>query len=325
VGDAPVFVVGAPRSGTTLMRLVLNRHPRIAIPDETAFFPLAYEPLRLDPRRWPAIVGSYLDRCESRFRPTLDLGPVRATLGALASPDPALLLSLPLAAWAAAQGKPRWGEKTPWHILYADAIADLAPDAVIVALQRDPRAAVASMQAFRGIAARDVALLSRQWLDIWTKGRRVLEASIPADRRLVVHYETLVAEPERAVREVCGFLGECFDEAMLRFHETTADAAGPAAAPRLHGPIGSRPSDWRARLSPGEAAVVEAVCGATMEEFGYARQSRALRPDERLLLSTKMAYVDHKQRQHRQQRYHHVLYKPFGSLRRRRSLTLPGR
>src|SRR5262249_36859718 len=154
----------------------------------------------------------------------------------------------------------------------------LAPDAVIVALQRDPRATVASMQAFRGIAARDVALLSRQWLDIWTKGRRVLEASIPADRRLVVRYESLVANPERVVRAVCDFLGERFDEGMLRFHETTADAAGPTAAPRLHGPIGSRPSDWRARLSSGEAAIVEAVCGTTMEEFGYLREARALRP-----------------------------------------------
>src|SRR5262249_34248218 len=152
-----------------------------------------YEPLQRSPGRWPEIVEVFVERCAARFRPPVDLRPVRRRLLELDRPDPALLLSLPLATWAAAQGKPRWGEKTPWHILYADAVDLLAPGAKFVAMQRDPRAAVASMRAFHGIEVTDVALLGRQWQDIWTLGLQVLERSIPAKRRLLVRYEELVA------------------------------------------------------------------------------------------------------------------------------------
>ncbi len=177
--DSPIFIVGAPRSGTTMMRLILNAHPHIAIPPETSYFPdiywrsVASNATARNAASWPQAVDSFMRLCEARFRPTLDLREVGDTLR-LGAPDFGLLLTLPLDRWAAAQGKSRWGEKTPLHIFYADVIMRLFPAAKIVAMQRDPRAVVASLNRFVA-AGDDTVLNARLWRDVWTQGQAILE------------------------------------------------------------------------------------------------------------------------------------------------------
>ena len=294
--ESPIFIVGAPRSGTTLLRLQLNAHPRIAIPAETNFFRAVYQ--RHDRRGtpdWSAAVQTYLKICRTRFQPAIPLDELAHRLHGLRSrPDYGLLLSLPIEQWAAAQGKPRWGEKTPYHIFYADIILRLFPGARIIALQRDPRAVVASMGTFE-MSGHDAVLNARLWRDVWTHGRRILSCSVPPEQRLTVRYEELVGDPEGVLRTTCEFLGEAFDPAMLAFHRSTDHFVPSVRSEKLRQPVRNDPDRWRTTLGADEVALVEAVCGAVMEPMGYRREGPAPRPRQRAELAAKLGYVALKQ------------------------------
>jgi hypothetical protein len=318
--NSPIFVVGAPRSGTTMMRLILNAHPNIAIPPETSYFPDIYwrhaapNGTARNAALWPQVVDAFTRLCEARFRPTIDLQEVGDSLRACA-PDFGLLLALPHARWAAAQGKGRWGEKTPLHIFYADIIMHLFPAAKIVAMQRDPRAVVASLNRFVA-AGNDTVLNARLWRDVWTRGRAILGSSVPAAQRLTVCYEDLVGSPEQVTRKVCAFLGEDFDPAMLSFGETASGYIDVVRSAKIQQPIHADPAEWRHQLSDRQVALVERVCGSPMTELGYTHEGRGLRTSELAEVAVKLAYVDYKQWRRREDRYCGVTYRPLGRIRR---------
>jgi len=314
-GDSPLFVVGAPRSGTTMMRLILNSHPNIAIPSETNYFPDVYWPYASQsPADWPRAVDSFVRICKERFRPMIDLAETASTLGG-APPDFGLLLALPLGTWAAAQGKRRWGEKTPLHMFYADVIMRLFPDAKIIAMQRDPRAVVASMNRFSA-AGNDTVLNARLWHDVWTRGRDILYDSVPAAQRLTVRYEDLVQGPEQVMGAVCEFLQEEFDASMLTFGDTASGYIEVVRSAKIQQPIGGDPMAWRNELSDHQLALIECVCETPMAALGYRPSGRPPHRSERLEVAVKLAYVRYKQWQRRADRYCSVTYPPFGRIRR---------
>ncbi len=309
-----MFVVGAPRSGTTLMRLLINAHPNIAISNETHFFPRVYERFASDAATgWSMAVEFFMQRC-SIERPA-DYTVSREMLENLLEPDYARLLSLPLQQWAISQGKSRWGEKTPGHVFFTDLLMRFFPDANFVVMQRDPRAVVASMNRFDLIASNDAVFNARLWYDTWTRGKKILCDSVPTPQRMTVRFEELILEPDAVVRRICDFLGEEFSPAMLRFYETAREVAGAKRQPNLMQPIGGDPFAWREQLSKREVSIVEAVCGSVMSELRYEKEGQPLGLTQRVQVRVKIAYIDAKQFQHRGERYHPVLYPPFGRLK----------
>ncbi|WP_022834684.1 sulfotransferase family protein [Salisaeta longa] len=277
---APVFIVGANRSGTTLLRLILNAHSALAIPDEISYF---YSFRGRTPfHRWrtPGMDRAAYDRFVADFFaanrsvvPELDLDALRRAVVAdpidLRRPYEALLT-----AWAAHHDKPRWGEKTPGNLFWSDVLIDMFPDARFVHMVRDPRACVASMQRVDFFPSNVVfnALNHRKSL---TAGRALLEAHVPTEQRCLVRYEDLVHDPEAVVRAVCTFIDLPFEPAMLAYHERAARYMTPAAARSFNAtatrPIApQRAEAWRDRLSPRDIALVEAISGAVMRPLGYA-------------------------------------------------------
>lgn len=313
-GGSPIFIVGAPRSGTTMMRLILNAHPNIAIPAETSYFPDIYWPCAArGAMAWPEALRSFISTCESRFRPAIDLKDVGSQISS-GECDFGALLSLPLTAWANTQGKRRWGEKTPLHIFYADIIVRLFPNARIIAMQRDPRAVVASMNRFAA-AGHDTALNSRLWSDVWTKGREILHNSVAEDQRLTVCYEDMVQDPEQVIGEVCLFLGEDFSPSMLSFGESASDYLSTLHSTMISQPIRENTTKWRRELDDRQLAEVERICNSPMEALGYPREGRSLHAREMANVAVKLAYVRYKQWRRRADRYRSVTYRPFGRLR----------
>jgi hypothetical protein len=312
--DSPIFVVGAPRSGTTLLRLVLNSHPRIAIPNETEYFPAIYEPYSRRPAGWRQAIELFVKRCEHRFLPQVDLTETREELLALPAPDWARLLALPLAAWGALERKPRWGEKTPFHIFHADAIMRLFPDARVVVMLRDPRATVASMNRFGAIGS-GTSLNACLWRDSYSTGLGAVERAVPHGQRLIVRYEALIGAPERVIEEVCNFVGEAFDRSLLDFHQTTATYSRLPDTPKTAQPIHGAPDAWRDELSESDVAIVETICRSQIKKLGYERNGRRVRPRERAVIAANIGYFTLKQWQNRRERYHPVLYEPLTRLR----------
>ena len=228
------FIVGVPRSGTTLLRLQLDAHPELALPAETGFGEVA--------RRFE---GSAVTRDELldalTSMPTwADLAMSRDELAGLLAEVEDWDLSSGLRAfyrgYAAARGKTRYGDKTPMHatdidVLRACFLRRASSTSSVTGVTWPRRSA-----AFRSRRATEE--LSRS--PLCGETRSGARAVPPQTFRSYteVRYEALVTEPERVLRELCDFLElEFAPEMLLR------SRACPRAACRdefRHGRTGRR-------------------------------------------------------------------------------------
>ena len=147
----PIFIVGTPRSGTTLLRLLLINHPDIAIPDETNIMDWLYKK--------PGKRRLLLPRASDAGNLTTAFG-----MNLAAEYDSLKRHKRPRSrrdkvAWfferyAHQRGKQYWGDKTPGHAPYASELKDLFPESTFVFMLRDPRAVVASLLRYKGSSLR---------------------------------------------------------------------------------------------------------------------------------------------------------------------------
>lgn len=229
--SSPIFVVGAARSGTTLLQSSLGAHPRIAAPPELYFI-----------ARIASLADYYGDltedlRLEQALRATLDL-PVLESIEldekdlldtARASPRTyGALMAVVMTAIASSWGKPRWSDKSPWQ--RPPAIWGLFPDAQVVHVIRDPRDVIASSVEAPWILESPLEL-ARTWKRFNMEATTAGGQAGPS-RYHRVRYEDVVRDPEIVLRGICAFLGEDFDDAMLDPSRrgtsgTVADAAAP--------------------------------------------------------------------------------------------------
>jgi hypothetical protein len=260
-----VFIVGAPRSGTTLLRVLLNRHPAFGLCDETYFGYYVYGRRRVfgdlsDPQLRALAIRKYLETHRMQ-RLGLDLGQLASQLQSAGTSYRAFLATI-LHAYAESMSKPRGGEKTPHHAWLAPTLMDWFPSAKVIHLVRDPRDVAASL---RHVAwgPRDSVRAARLWTEL------VLAAEACAGRPnfRTVRYADLVADTERTLAELCAFLGEEFVPAMLH-----PDANAKVDLPwfeRAHGPlVADRQGLWRRELSPQDASLIEWIAGPLLTRFG---------------------------------------------------------
>lgn len=271
----PVIVCGCPRSGTTLLQLMLHAHPRIAVPPETRFVLEAYRNRRAfgdlrDPGRRRTLAGWIVDRPETRFADLgLDGEAVRAEIvagpGTLGS-----ALAAVFRAYARRFGKPRWGDKRPAYVTNIPILARLFPDAQFVHIVRDGRDCVASLKkmpwhrggVYQGVAA---------WARAVEHGRWAARTLGPGGYH-ELRYEALVADPEKELRTLCGFLREDFDPAMCD-PAAQASVAVPGYKTwhaRTRCAVGAdRVGRWADALEPWELGLCEAVLGDRLRARGY--------------------------------------------------------
>jgi hypothetical protein len=272
--DRPIIVLGCPRSGTTLVQVMLHSHPRIAIPPETRFLLAAYE-RRLafgDLRLWRnrrALARFIVRRRGKRFR---DLGlDRRRTIGRILHGPPTLgsALGIVFRAYAQRFGRERWGDKRPFYHQRIEVILRLFPDAQLVYLVRDPRDCVASLKRmpwWRRDSYHAIAAWAESIDHLEEATRRWPGAVVP------VQYERLVAETEQELKILCARLGEDYDPAMAE-----PEAVAPIAVPaRKHwhsytrvGPTTARVGGGLAELEPWELALCDTVLAGRMQRHGY--------------------------------------------------------
>lgn len=299
--ETPFFIVGSGRSGTTLVRSLLNAHPALAVTPETHYLKRAFregaasQPAPDDfPAFWRELTAW------SRFRDTeLDADAVLARIEAGGDRSFRAVFAAMLAEYAAARGKRRAGEKTPGHYRYLPTIFTWFPGARVLVLRRDPRDVVASHLGSPWVTGelrpgRLAAPLIRRLrlfhiaerAALWREANGPFLGGADGDPRMhVVRYEQLVRDPEGEVARICAFLGEASDPAMLasRAQGRATPPAGAADpgwrdwAKRHHARAGAPVSDgsvgrWRETLSASEATLVEAICAAEMARHGYAAE-----------------------------------------------------
>lgn len=211
------FVVGTPRSGSTLLSSILSRHSTVAVPPETSFF------LRTFDRRflfylfnWYSInfraaMVDYLFT-NSRF---LDLGLSKSAVLEEFGKYPVgykFLFRSFLQVFAVTQGKNRVIEKTPTHLEYVDIIMKWYPDSKIVHILRDGRDVSLSLMQVPW-THKSLERHAAYWAWCARKSRK-LEHKYP-ENFYTIKFEELIAAPEQAIRKVCAFLGVDFEMSML--------------------------------------------------------------------------------------------------------------
>jgi Sulfotransferase family len=191
----PIFIVGCPRSGTTLMRRIIASHSRISCGPETLFL---REIATTEGMNWMRLARFGLTQDEWRAH-------VRE------------LFVWVHEQYAARQGKPRWADKSPAYALIVEYINSLFPDCQVIHVIRDPRDVLDSWVRRWGY------LSGRTAVGAWpshVKSAREFGARHGPDRYYEVRYEELVNDPEKVVKALMEWLGEPWEDQVLNLERS---------------------------------------------------------------------------------------------------------
>jgi hypothetical protein len=276
VGNAPqrepaVIVLGVSRSGTTLLKEMLDRHSELAIPSESYFIPQLWD--RHGPRPDREAILADLGRLARVREWGVSPQDVRRLLPA--EPSFADVMGAVYRVYAESRGKERFGDKTPAYMQHLDLLERVFPGAQYVHIVRDGRDAALSFVAMRRRPRFNLARPRRlgdfacQW-DHEVRAARRFGSVLGGARYLELRYENLVAEPELHLRGVCRFLGLRFEPEMLEYHQRL-DATTLQDHPRLAQAPTTGLRDWREQMAPDDVELFEAVAGPLLAEIGYVR------------------------------------------------------
>ncbi|MGH2752260.1 MAG: sulfotransferase family protein [Actinomycetota bacterium] len=261
------FIIGSARSGTTLLRMMLNAHPEVAVPPESRFVTDLY-------RTDEVVTEEFLERLAAHTRwPSWEtpIADVRARIGGRARIPHTEAVEAAYETFARARGKSRFGDKTPRYIEELPLLARLWPRAKFVHLVRDGREVALSFGDVP-FGPKTVARAARLWSDRVVQG---IERGRPLgpDRYLEMHYEDLLDNPRQEMEALCRFLELDFDPAMLDYaHSSRVEALDRA---KLYNPYVTRAitrtRSWREEMPAAQIEVFEAVAGDTLATMGYER------------------------------------------------------
>ena len=285
-----VFIVGCPRSGTTLLRHIVSAHPQIVIAPEAHWIPLWFERQGgLTPGGvvTPELIPELL--AHSKFA-LFRLG--REELMRLAGngqPIPyASFVTGIFDLYGKARGKKLVGNKTPDSVRRMDTLHTLWPQARFVHLIRDGRDVALSLMNWPNVRNKkpgtfptwkdDPVSTAALWWELNVRrGREAGELLGPQLYR-EMRYESLVAHPDQECAALCSFLGLAYDEAMLHYHEAFSEAGAGLGAKHDWQPITLGLRNWRAQMAADEVEQFEATAGALLDELGYPRAFPHPRP-----------------------------------------------
>ncbi len=276
-----VFVVGAARSGTTLLQRMLDAHPQLAVVNETYWLPRKFRErtgLTREGLVTPALLPQLLASPKfSRMGVTEE-----DLVGLLSDGEPVRyerFVPRIFDLYARRQGKPFAGDKTPGYVRRIGQIHELWPRARFVHIVRDPRDICLSMLEWRsgertagqfGTWDMDPVISTALYWSYSVAIGREAGVSLGPTLYREVRYEDHVSSPERELEQICEFLDLPYAEEMTRFHEgkTRRKAGRSSKAQWLPPTAGLR--DWRTQLPTGDVERIEAVAGDLLRDLGYA-------------------------------------------------------
>jgi hypothetical protein len=268
------FVVGCQRSGTTMLQQALNRHPRIVIPPETAFFTHFLGHTRRGQIQ-------HLKRINADLK--IDLPPPQRRVSHPA--EAAAFFNQLAELYIESIGRADvdlFGEKTPHHVLRINRITRVFPDAKIILIFRDGRDVALSLTKVPWFNS-NVDVTFGYWLKCYRCQKRAMQTR--AGDLHCVKYEDLVAQPEDELRRIAEFLGIDYDPRMAEGHGSL-DGVPKWELGWKHRAkekiTTARIAHARGELSPDQLKNLECWGRRQLMELGY---EVAVDPTERLPLS----------------------------------------
>lgn len=259
------FVVGCGRSGTTLLKSMLNAHPRIFIPLETNFFsgiaasygvgstPLE-EKIRILRDKW------WLNDLD------LDAEVMLTLLSGKEASWSNVFLAM-MASISEESPADRFGEKTVGHVNHAAQLLEIYPTCRIIQIIRDPRAAYASYRK-TPIGSNFVSPFVAEWQNAVNVHHELTNHA----RYAMIRYEDLITDTTSVLSKLCQFLDLDYDETMMDFHQRMDPGYSPEQYhhQNTRKPITTGSLDkWRSVLTSGQVGVIQEYLGTDMLQLGY--------------------------------------------------------
>jgi hypothetical protein len=272
-GETPFFIVGNDRSGTTMLRLIVDRGPDAAVPPESMFltdFKAAFD--AGGPRDEEAaarLMSAVWEHPKIRLW-ELAGQPPTVPQGLSGQDAYRFIAAAPFEAYAARHGKRRWGDKTPHYVHHIEHLLRLWPRARFIVLVRDGRDVALSLR--RMPFGPNNAWAAAQW---WARGIRAgarAQGEHP-DAVLTIRYEDLAERPHDEVRRLCSFVGLSYADDMLALEHVDPARIVPDQAawfPTLFNGINtSAVGRWRREMGRRDQRIFAALAGAELEQLGY--------------------------------------------------------
>ncbi len=245
----PIFIVGCPRSGTTLLRLMIDSHPHISCGPETHFLvdiakiadqhAIRFERFGYDANWWYEKTADFFNTFQMEYAQKRD--------------------------------KQRWAEKTPTYTRHLDLLNRLFPDCQLIHVIRNGRDVVSSYHKRWGYPSA-VKTAAFRWREYVTLARG-FGKTIPKDRYYEIRYEDLVSETEMTLRGMFEFLREPWVPDVLNYNEAPHDVnelyATSTQAFRSESDSAVYKSRIGKKLDPFLRTVMRLQSGALLQELGY--------------------------------------------------------
>ena len=281
------FIVGVGRSGTTMLRLMLDAHPDLAIPPETHFVPDLIDAIAAGAT--PEQAAATMTAVRQWGDLHTDPADVVARWERLDRFEPGPALRAFYAIYAERRGKPRYGEKTPAYVRNMIKIEGAMPEARFIHVIRDGRD-VALSRWKRTLGDKDPApasLVAETWA---RRVRRARRHGRKVSHYLELRYEDLVTDTEPNLRQIAEFLELPWNPGMLTYYEHAAERMAEMARdlPATDGKptrpgeermqahaMTQQPPDpgamyrWKEKMSPADVAAFDAAAGELLADLGY--------------------------------------------------------
>jgi hypothetical protein len=287
-----VFIVGATRSGTTLLQRIVNAHSRIAIIHEAHWLPRLYEQrMGVDGNGFVTadIVPRLLEHPRfGKFK--IGRGELELLLANGQPPHYSEFVTRLFDLYGRRKGKALVGEKTPSYVRNISTLHTLWPEAKFVHLIRDGRDACLSMSGWKKVGRtvgrfaaweRDPVLATAFWWKWHVSLGREAGHRLGGGLYHELRYEALVVDPVAECQALCSFLGVPYEPAMLTYHEGRTKSDPRLDSKRAWLPITRGLRDWRSEMPAEAVERFEAAAGDLLEELGYGRARHDLSLESR--------------------------------------------
>ena len=269
-----IFIVGTQRAGTTLLRLILNAHSHIAIPEEAWFL----APLLKQKELSQSIEGQRLNTLVKYLSLNLqfklwnyDNSEFISSLSSRKSITVKQLVNDLFTSYCRNMGKSIWGDKTPSFFRKIDILYTLFPEAKFIHIVRDGRDVFDSWRKIDQ-SKDNVAVTALDWRYKLFKIENSFN-KIPESNRITIRYEDLLENPDKTVKTLCFFIGIKYESNMLNFYQTSHNYVGEHHSSLIFNPLNKdNRFKWKKNLSQREVRIFNTLARRYLWKYGYEVQ-----------------------------------------------------
>ncbi len=280
MSNGPIFILGAPRSGTTLLQYLFKSHPKVSIPGEESHFIIPFykkfKNIELSKKKIVSILMEMKKMrpqffCE-QVNPALVINDTLIdNMGLENVHDFPSLVQRLYQYNAESEGKVIWGDKTPYYILHIKLLLEMFPDARFIHVLRDGRdVALSVLDRKHDFFIYNLYMAAKTW-EFYVKTGREQGVKLRNDQYCEVKYEELVSRPGEVMKSLCDFIQIEYTAKVLDFDRPKSLTTNLLKkTPMIQQAISkSNTAKWKRNLTSDKIELFDSSVGALLAELGY--------------------------------------------------------